>query len=152
MGDYKITVGVENMHMTEGERADEKRRFGYTPQECLCFMEKFAEKCKHRVGINFDIGHARNNAPFSQKYQISTWLSMLGQYIVGYHIHQVTYTDGVFENHMPITEVYGHLISYASFFSCWSTKRINKAPIIFEMRPENAYEITLNTFRSISEK
>ena len=149
---HDIVIGVENMHMTAEDTPDAKRRFGYIPEECLEFMHLLSTKTRHTVGINFDIGHARNNAPFSQKYQISTWLSMLGQYIVGYHIHQVTYADGVFENHMPITEVYGHLISYASFFRCWSTKRINKAPIIFEMRPENAYEITLNTFRSISEK
>lgn len=144
--DGDLVVGVENMHMTHGESADNSRRFGYIPEECVEFMQRLAKLCRHKVGINFDIGHARNNMPFSQKYQIATWLSQVGEYAVGYHIHQVNYEDGVFYNHMPITEVYGHLISFASFFKCWEDGLINKAPVIFEMRPEDAYEITLNTF------
>lgn len=145
---YNFTLGVENMHMTPHETPDDTRRFGYTPEECLSFMFSLKEKCKFSVGINFDIGHARNNAPFSQKYQISTWLSLIGKYAVGYHIHQVTLSDDGFENHMPITEFYGSLISYASFFWCWDNERINKAPVIFEMRPENAYPISLKTFKN----
>ena len=148
---HAITVGVENMHMTATETAVH-RRFGYTPEECLAFMKALRERCRHRVGINFDIGHARNNAPFSQRYQISTWLSMLGEHIVGYHLHQVTYEDGRFENHMPLTHIYGSLISYASFFKYWEMGKIAKAPLIFEMRPEGAYEITLATFAAEKSK
>lgn len=143
---HDIVVGVENMHMEKHESPDADRRFGYIPEECIAYMETLAELCKHKVGVNFDIGHARNNAPYSQKYQISTWFSMLGKYIVGYHLHQVKYESASFENHMPIDDIYGKLISYASFFKCWVTDRINKAPVIFEMRPEDAYQITLNTF------
>ena len=143
---HAVTVGVENMHMTAKDTADGRRRFGYTPEECIDFMRILAEYCRHRVGINFDIGHARNNAPYSQTYQISTWFSMLGEHIVGYHMHQVTNDNGKFENHMPITQIYGSLISLASFLKCWETGRINKAPIIFEMRPQDAYEKTLAAF------
>lgn len=144
----EITVGVENMHMTASESADETRRFGYLPEECLEFMEKLSEKCVHKVGINFDIGHARNNPPFSKTYQISTWMSMVGKYIVGYHLHQVN--DEGFDkikNHLAITEIYGRLISFASFFRCWADGVINKAPAIFEMRERDAYEQTLDTFK-----
>ena len=144
--EHDIVIGIENMHMTAKDNPIDARRFGYIPEECIELVKMLSGKCKHKVGINFDIGHARNNAPYSQKYQISTWLAMIGKYIVGYHIHQVTYDNGVFENHMPITDIYGHLISYTSFFKYWSEERINKAPLIFEMRPENAYEITLKTF------
>ncbi len=144
--EHKIVIGIENMHMTEKEKADDTRRFGYLPQECIAFMNTLQKKCKHKVGINFDIGHARNNIPYSQKYQISTWLSQIGKYAVGYHIHQVTHNGGVFSNHMPITDIYGKLISLASFFKYWSKGIINKAPIIFEMRPQGAYDITLKTF------
>jgi len=143
---HQIIVGVENMHMTSKDLANDSRRFGYLPEECLAFMHILSEHCIHKVGINFDIGHARNNMPYSQKYQISTWLAMVGEFIVGYHLHQVTLENGVFNNHMPITEVYGCLISYASFFRCWMDGKIKKAPMIFEMRPENAYEVTMDTF------
>ena len=144
--DHEIVIGVENMHMTPKDQPDDTRRFGYLPEECIAFMHELGRKCRYQVGINFDIGHARNNVPYSKKYQISTWLSQIGHHAVGYHLHQVTLTDGKYQNHMPITHIYGKLISYASFFKCWSSGRINKAPIIFEMRPEDAYEITLKTF------
>lgn len=146
---YPCVLGVENMHMTKVDEPNDNRRFGYMPEETLEFMRAIAQESKHKVGINFDIGHARNNAPYSQKYQISTWFSMLGKYIVGYHLYQVTIQDGVFQNHMPITDVNGRLISYASFFRCWADGKINKAPCIFEMRPENSYDITLKTFQEI---
>ena len=141
-----IVVGVENMHMTEDEHPDASRRFGYTPEECLAFMRALGAVCRHKVGINFDIGHARNNAPYSQRYQISTWLSMLGEHIVGYHVHQIDSTGEKWRNHMPITDIYGKLISYGSLFRCWSEGKISKAPVIFEMRPKGAYDTTLSVF------
>jgi len=144
--EHKMVIGVENMHMTAGEKDDGARRFGYLPEECLSFMHTLKGMCSHIVGINFDIGHARNNIPFSQTYQISTWLSQIGKYAVGYHIHQVTLENGKYSNHMPITDIYGKLISYCSLFKYWTKGTINKAPIIFEMRHEGAYETTLKTF------
>ena len=147
-----IVVGVENMHMTEGEKPNEARHFGYTPEECLAFMEALGAKCRHRVGINFDIGHARNNAPYSQRYQISTWLSQLGEHIVGYHVHQVRPDKDGWKNHMPITDVYGKLISYGSLFRSWAEGRIAKAPVILEMRPAGAYETTLDVFEAEKNK
>ena len=143
---HAVTVGVENMHMTDKETPDGSRRFGYTPEECIQFMRALDKCCEHKIGINFDIGHARNNAPYSQRYQVGTWLSMLGEHIVGYHMHQVTYDNLRFENHMPITHIYGSLISLASFFKYWEMGRINEAPIVFEMRDDGAYEKTLTTF------
>ncbi len=145
-----IVIGVENMHMKPGEPADDSRLFGYLPEECLYFMQLLAEKCRHKVGINLDIGHARNNAPYSQKYQVGTWYSQVGKHIVSYHMHQVLEEKGAFENHMAITEPYGRLISYASFFKCWEDGQLNKAPVILEMRQENGYEITLDMFQSLS--
>lgn len=143
----KLTVGVENMHMAVHDPSDERRRFGFIPKECLLFMKKLDEKTEHNVGINFDIGHAQNNAPFNNIYPIGTWLSEVGQYTVGYHFHQVVdMGGGDLENHMAITALYDRMISYASFFKCWETGRINKVPIILEMRPDGAYEKTLETF------
>lgn len=142
---YPCTVAVENMHMTASETVTD-RRFGYTPEETLAFMHAVASKTKHRVGINFDIGHARNNAPFSQKYQIGTWMSMLGEHIVSYHLHQVTREGAHFENHTAFTSLYGELISLASFFSMWANGTLPHVPCILEMRPDGAYAKTLDTF------
>ena len=141
-----ITIGIENMHMTASDTPDKNRRFGYLPEECMAFAGMLGKKCQHSVGYNFDIGHARNNPPYSQTYQIGTWMAMLGKNIVGYHLHQVTDNNGVLTNHMPFTEPYGRYISLASFFAYWQGEQIAHAPVIFEMRPEGAYETTLETF------
>ena len=148
---YKCVIGVENMHMTQNDLPNKNRRFGYTPEEIFLFMRAVAANSKHKIGVNLDIGHARNNFPYSQKYTLSTWYSLLGKYAVSYHIHQVTYHEGQYYNHMPITDVYGKLISYASFFKCWEKRKINRVPCIFEMRPQGSYEITLNAFKKNSE-
>ena len=136
-----ITVGIENMYTTSGDEL----MFGCVPEECLSFIGTLSSKCIHKVGINFDFGHAINNELNSPKYQISTWLSMLGKHIVGYNIYQMT-SNGEFKNHMPITDIYGGLINYASFFRYWIEERIEKVPVIFEMQPQNAYYETLQTF------
>ena len=73
---------------------------------------------------------------------------MLGNDIVGYHLHQVIHENGKFENHMSITRIYGSLISLASFLKCWEAETINRVPIVFEMRPKDAYERTFTTFEA----
>lgn len=145
-------IGVENMHMTSHEKSDETRRFGYIPGEVLEFMNILDEALIQKVGINFDTGHARNNAPFSQKYSVGAWFEEVGKYAVGYHIHQVTYDNGKFSNHMPIDHPYGKLISCASLFDCWSRNMINKAPVICEIRGDGSqgeYESTIEMFNRI---
>ena len=143
----EITIGIENMHMTSKDGEGDDRRFGYAPDECLEFMRLVSERTRHKVGINLDIGHARNNGHISKTYQIGTWLEMVGRYIVGYHIHQVNNPNGgKVENHLPITDIHGRLISFGSFFRAWCFGMINKAPVVLEMRPEGAYETTLSLF------
>lgn len=127
-------VGIENMHMTAKDSMQD-RAFGYTPEECRTFIEMLRVRTKHPVGFHFDTGHARNNIPLSQTYTQSVWMAELGKEIVGYHIHQVILQDGKMENHMAITEPYGALISYATFFRMWESGRLWKAPIFLEIRP-----------------
>ncbi len=128
------TVGVENMHMAADD-TPEDRRFGYTPEECKTFIEMLRARIPNPVGFHFDTGHARNNIPLSQVYTQSVWMAALGREAVGYHIHQVILENGKFQNHMPITEPYGALISYATFFSEWERGGLGKAPIFLEIRP-----------------
>lgn len=142
----KCVVGVENMHMTPKDRPDATRRFGYLPEECVEFMKHLHGKCPRVVGLNLDIGHARNNAPFSQRIPLGTWYAEIGRYVVGYHVHQVVQTPDGMLNHQPITEFYGNLISLASFFRCWNVGMLAKAPVIFEIRGAGAYRPTVELF------
>lgn len=127
-------VGMENMHTESGETAD-NRRYGYIPQECLHFISLLRQKCTHTVGMHLDAGHARNNMPLVERYALSTWYAEVGRETVGYHIHQVLLTKKGMDNHNPITNFYGPLICYASFFKLWSRGELNHAPVILEIRP-----------------
>ena len=127
-------IGVENMHMASDD-SPENRRFGYIPAECRKFIEMLRLRTDRAVGFHFDTGHARNNLPLSQIYTQSVWMAELGSIAVGYHIHQVLLENGKMENHMPITEPYGALISYAAFFRMWENGRLGKAPVFLEIRP-----------------
>lgn len=149
----KCVVGVENMHMTEKERPDGSRRFGYLPEECVEFMKRLQEKCPREIGINLDVGHARNNAPYSAKCPCGTWYAELGRYAVGYHLHQVTEKpEGGYSNHMPFDGFYGKLVSLASFFRSWNLGMLEKAPVIFEIRDDGAYEPVIRLLERQNER
>lgn len=153
----KCSVGIENMHMTEGEGDNDDRRYGYLPDECLEFMNavnnEFGFK---RAGVHFDVGHARNNIPFSGPYPIGAWYSLVGKYTVAYHIHQVEHAmdvlidDKKMENHLPIKSIYGPLISYCGFFHSWNTGKINKGPVFLEIRGgREKYSLSVEYFKSL---
>lgn len=128
-------IGIENMHMTASEKDDENRRFGYVPHECIGFMNKINTIYGYeRVGLLLDVGHARNNAPYSERYPIGAWYVEVGKYVVAYHIHQVTKGDLGMENHMPIKSLYGPLISYCGFAHNWNSDKINQKPMFLEIR------------------
>ena len=135
-----LVIGIENMHMTAKDTPD-NHRFGYLPEECLRFVRILREHTRKKAGIHLDTGHARNNAPFSQRYTSGIWYAETGSEIVGYHIHQYTHNAaGVPENHQPIDDWYGKFISYASFFRAWADGQLAKAPVILEIRPEGGYK------------
>ncbi len=130
-----MVIGVENLHMNEGEPADGARGFGYLPLECREWVESLrASSGYDGIGIHLDIGHARNNLPFSHSYTLGQWYALVGRELVGYHLHQVKVKDGHMVNHCPITDVHGPLISLSSFFWGWKTGTLRHAPIFLEIR------------------
>lgn len=147
-----ITVGIENLHMKEKNRKENTKPFGCIPCEIIEFCKSIKAKTKHNVGINLDIGHARNNSPLSIENTLGVWYSQVGKMCVGYHVHQVTSNNGVFENHTPITENYGKLISLASFYKCMSDGILADAPIIFEIRTPGGAAKTIEFFKNENQK
>ncbi len=146
-----ITVGIENLHMTEANRQNGTRPFGCIPSEIKDFCEAVRAKTSRNVGINLDLGHARNNAPYSVENTLSVWYAQLGKMCVGYHVHQVNEHEGMFENHTPITEHYGRLISLASFYKNMSKGVLNNAPIIFEVKIDGGAAKTVEFFKNEQE-
>ncbi len=136
-------IGIENMHMTEDESV-EHHRFGYLPEECLRYVRLLREPLPNPVGMHLDVGHARNNSPFREKYTLAAWYEEVGAEINGYHIHQVGMKNGELENHQPIDNWYGRFISYASFFRAWDKGSLAKAPLFLEIRPDEGYRATFD--------
>ncbi len=137
-------IGVENLHMKPGDSTDSSRPYGYLPQEALGFMRLVKASVKNETGFNLDIGHARNNQPFSRKYTLGAWYAEVGKYAVGYHIHQVS---ADFENHKPFTSLNEKLISLASLFRCLQNGTLAKAPMILEIR-HGEYRKCIELFES----
>ena len=142
-------IGVENLHMNAGESADDSRGFGYLPGECHEWVKSLRRASGYgHIGIHLDIGHARNNAPFSKKCSVGQWYALIGRDTVGYHLHQVTLIDGMMRNHYPIMDVYGPLISLSSFFWGWKTGCLCHAPMYLEIRSDN-FEDTVDSLQYI---
>ena len=140
-----LVIGVENMHMTAKDTPDDNRRFGYIPGECRLWRDALAKATGKICGLHLDVGHARNNRPYSEKYCLGAWYAEIGREIVGYHLHQIRRDGNVWENHTPIDGWFGPLISYAGFLDAWSCGQLAKAPLFLEIRTPRGYEITVES-------
>lgn len=131
-----IAIGVENMHTTAADRADfSRRRFGYTPEECARQIELLRSIPGLRVGFHLDIGHARNNAPFSTRYPVGAWYEAIGAEVNGMHIHQVEQApDGAFLNHRALAGFFEPLISLSSLVMARQRGILPRAPMFLEVR------------------
>ena len=131
-----IAIGVENMHTTPADKEDfSRRRFGYTPEECKRQIALLRDIPGLRVGFHIDIGHARNNAPFSTQFPVGAWYELLGAEVNGMHIHQVERnSDGSFRNHRPLRGFFEPLISLASLVMARQRGILPRAPMFLEIR------------------
>lgn len=139
-----LVIGVENMHMTAKDTPDDDRRFGYVPEECRLWRDALAKSTGRICGLHLDVGHARNNRPYSEKYCLGAWYAEIGREIVGYHLHQIDRRGDKWENHTPIDGWFGPLISFSGFFDAWSSGMLAKAPLILEIRTPRGYEVTVD--------
>ena len=131
-----VAVGVENMHVTDADRADWKhRRFGYTPDECAKQMSLLRGIPGLQVGFHLDIGHARNNAPFSTQYPVGAWYELLGSEVNGMHLHQIDQApNGTFRNHRPLLGFFDPLVSLSSLVMARQRGILPRAPMFLEIR------------------
>lgn len=147
-----VTVGIENMHMTPREKPDDNRGYGYTTAECLRWIGDLRTlvSVPELIGYHFDIGHARNNAPYSSLEPVSSWLAAMGPLFNGMHLHQIRQNpDGSLENHTPLIHLYKPLISLASLFMAWRNGSIRHAPMFLEIRGGTGPESLLTLRRLI---
>lgn len=143
-----VHVGIENMHMTAGEKNDRDRGFGFSPEEVASWIDAINERLgkKGRVGHTLDVGHARNNGIIASTHPISRWYEMMGKRTVAYHIHQTVKEGNGLKNHCPITDWFGPMISYVSFLYAWETDMINHVPMFLEVKGAENYDVSVKAF------
>ena len=142
-------VSIENLHLSRGQPADASRQFGCLPKECLDWVATLRRVSGYdRIGLHLDIGHARNNPPFSKRLCVGHWYVLTGAQISGYHLHQVRSIEGVgMRNHFAFEGLYGPLISLSSFFWAWRAGRLRHAPMFLEVRSPGTGWDALDTLR-----
>ncbi len=130
-----LTVGIENLHTRPDARTDDRRNYGCTIEECRTWIEQLRERfAPAKIGFHMDLGHARNNAPFSGRENLSDYYRELGQMINGWHFHQVVQGKDGFLNHQKLTGFYDKLISLGGWFMAWRSGQLAPAPVFLEVR------------------
>lgn len=145
---HNVKIGIENIHVSKNDTCDEYRPFGVIPEDVLAWIDAINEavECKECVGHVLDVGHARNNKSFAQKYPIGSWYDIMGNKTVAYHIHQVTRTEKGLKNHCAIENWFGPMINYTSFFWCWEQGIINHVPVFLEVKGSENFEKSMLAF------
>ncbi len=129
-----VAIGIENMHMTPGETPD-NRNFGYTPEECQTLLADLRRIPGLNIGFHLDIGHARNNAPYSTLFPVGTWYEQLGAECNGMHIHQVVMdAQGKMQNHRPLLGFFDRLIALSSLIMARRDEILRSVPMFIEVR------------------
>lgn len=147
-----VLVGIENMHMAPSGETPEHRSFGYTPAECKTVIGLVRQIPGVTAGYHCDIGHVRNNAPYSTLFPVSAWYELLGRDCNGMHIHQVTMdANGVMENHMALLGFYDKLIALSSLVIALRDGLIPPVPMYIEVRRGRGPESYLALKRLVEE-
>ena len=145
-----ISIGIENLHTTPEARSDDTRNFGCNIAECRYWIELLREKYHtDKIGFHCDIGHARNNAPFSSVENLSDYYCEMGKIINGWHFHQVVQqSDGSFKNHRDLTGFFTKLITLGGFLMAHRIGQFGDAPIFLEVTTPNG---GINSYRALTE-
>ena len=131
----ELTVGIENLHTRPDARTDDRRNYGCSIEECRAWIELLRERfAPAKIGFHMDLGHARNNAPFSGRENLSDYYRELGPLVNGWHFHQVVQGKDGFLNHQKLTGFYDKLISLGGWFMAWRSGQLAPAPVFLEVR------------------
>lgn len=144
-------IHIENMHMNPGDLDDGTRRFGCLPQEVSAWIDALQAEFSQPERLSFllDVGHARNNTPYSQVYTLSMWYAIMGGRTGGCHLHQVLLTENGMKNHQAITDFYGPLINFTSFVWSWKEKMVRRCPLFLEVRSRANAELSRNAWKAV---
>jgi hypothetical protein len=133
-----ITIGIENMHMKAHTPPGKLRPYGFTPDECLAFVDALRRRTGYRgIGFHFDIGHAATNHPYTEQFPTEAWLAAGRGLINGVHLHQYE-TPPAEGNYYPEGHfhVSGRTCGYpdlSPLYAAWEAGSL-RAPLFLEVR------------------
>ena len=84
--------------------------------------------------MHLDLGHAYNNPPYSNYFNISSYLAAWGRRINGCHLHQVAMLPEGRKNHQALTGWFERPIALSSLALAWRRGQIAHIPLILEIR------------------
>ena len=151
-----IQILIENSHTGSDIPSNpSKFPFGCTPMDLFDWQDAL----NTRLGtgschLRLDVGHARNNEPISEAFPIGKWYALIGSHVKGYHLHQTIFNRAkrIMENHHPILDWSGDMISYCGFLWAWHCGILHHGPMILEIREgEGACDTWLRLQRLITE-
>lgn len=131
-----IVIGIENLHTSPGKESFEERNYGCNIEECVHWVTLLRQHFNtDKIGFHLDVGHARNNAPFSMDDNLSDYYLVMNHLINGFHLHQVEHIDGKYINHCQVRGFYDKLISFAGLFMAFKNGMFNEdVPMFMEVR------------------
>ena len=113
----------------------EAHGFGCTPEECLALLRDLRRIPGLEIGFHLDVGHARNNSPYSTLHPVGAWYGALGAACNGMHLHQVCADErGGLHNHLPLEGLFDGLVSLASLVLARRDGLLRRAPMFVEVR------------------
>ena len=133
-----IQILIENSHTKPNTPQDPALQpFGCTPGDLFVWQDALnARLGAGSCHLRLDVGHARNNEPISEAYPIGKWYALTGSGVRGYHLHQTIFNRAArtMENHHPILDWSGDMISYCGFLWAWHKGILHHSPMILEIR------------------
>lgn len=140
---------VENMH-TLAPCARTERPFGCEPAEVLIWLYALEARLgQGACAMRLDIGHARNNAPLSQRYTLGAWYAQVGALCASYHVHQVGQEpDGALRNHLPLMDLHQSLIALDGFLWAWRAGQLTHGPLILETRSDEGARASFRALKA----
>ena len=131
-----IVIAIENLHTKYQKWGEDERNYGCTIEECASWIEHLKNVTSYaNIGFHCDIGHARNNVPFSISEYMSDYYAEERLPFKGFHFHQIVKIEEYhFKNHFPLLGFYDKVISLSGYFLARKNALIPAdAPVILEI-------------------
>ena len=135
--DAGCRIAFENAQMTGKNRNLSERNHGCLPDEAIDWCQFMRDRMNYpHIGLQLNLGNARNNTPYPNRFTLSQWYAATGRECIGYTLHQVIRErqDKPLRENFPLDTFFGKQISLSSFTMAWQDGTLPHAPMILEIK------------------